>query len=290
LRATWLGHSTVLLELDGARVLFDAMFSERASPSTIVGPKRFFPPPLALADLPSIDAVVISHDHYDHLDMETIRALATRQATLRFVVPLGIGAHLERWGVPADRITELEWGEQTALAGRGVTLTATPSRHFSGRRLRDALGRGNPTLWATWVVTGPSHRAFFSGDTGMFDGFSDIGTQFGPFDLTMIKVGAYGEPWPQIHVNPEEAVRAHSMLRGKVMLPIHWGTFNLAFHAWDEPAERTVAAAQASSATLVMPRPGESVEPSLAARPVEPWWRSVGKPRRDDTGSRIGTR
>jgi L-ascorbate metabolism protein UlaG (beta-lactamase superfamily) len=277
LRVTWLGHSTVLLELDGARVLFDATWGDRASPSTIVGPKRFFPPPLPLADLPPIDAVVISHDHYDHLDMGTIRALAAAQATLRFVVPLGIGAHLERWGVPAGRITELEWGEQTTIANGAVTLVATPSRHFSGRRLRDAVGRGNPTLWATWVVRGATHRAFFSGDTGFFEGFAAIGDAHGPFDLTMIKVGAYGEPWPQIHVNPEEALRAHAMLRGTVMLPIHWGTFNLAFHAWDEPADRTVAAAQASGATLVMPRPGETIEPLLVTGPVERWWKSVGK-------------
>jgi L-ascorbate metabolism protein UlaG (beta-lactamase superfamily) len=278
LRVTWLGHSTTLLEIDGARVLTDPVWGERVSPSTWFGPRRFHPPPLALDSLPPIDAVIISHDHYDHLDMPTIRALASdsTQRQLRFVVPLGIGAHLERWGVPAARIMELEWGDTTRIgdATRGVTLTASQSRHFSGRRLRDALGRGNPTLWATWVIVGPQHRAFFSGDTGFFEDFAKIGERFGPFDLTMIKIGAYGETWPEIHVNPEEAVRAHTLLRGKVLLPIHWGTFNLAFHDWTEPPERVIRAAESASVTLTLPRLGQATEPTnIPAR--EMWWREV---------------
>ena len=278
LRVTWLGHSTTLLEIDGARILTDPVWGERVSPSTWLGPRRFHPPPLALDSLPPIDAVIISHDHYDHLDMPTIRALAadSAQRQLRFVVPLGIGAHLERWGVPASRITELEWSDTTRVgdATRGVTLTASQSRHFSGRRLRDALGRGNPTLWATWVIVGAQHRAFFSGDTGFFEDFAKIGEQFGPFDLTMIKIGAYGETWPEIHVNPEEAVRAHTLLRGKVLLPIHWGTFNLAFHDWTEPPERVIRAAESASATLTLPRLGQATDPTnTPAR--EMWWRDV---------------
>ena len=273
LRATWLGHSSTLIEIDGVRVLTDPVWGERASPSTWVGPRRFHPPPLPLAELPQIDGVVISHDHYDHLDMPTIRALAadSAQPQLRFVVPLGIGAHLERWGIAPDRIVELDWSESTTVGP--LTLTATPARHFSGRGLWDR----NHTLWASWSVAGPRHRVFHSGDTGPFAGFAAIGDAYGPFDLTLVKIGAYDELWPDIHLNPEQAVDAHTRLRGSLLLPIHWGTYNLAFHAWDEPAERVTAAAISGGARLVMPRPGESIEPERAP-PVRPWWRDV-RPR-----------
>ena len=271
LRATWLGHSTVLVEIDGARILFDPVWARRASPSSLIGPKRFHEPPLSLNELPSLDAIVASHDHYDHLDRGVVRALArsAAQSRARFVVPLGVGAHLERWGVAADRITELDWAESTTVGT--LKLTATPARHFSGRGLSDR----NHTLWASWSVAGPVHRVFHSGDTGPFPGFSSIGEAHGPFDLTFIKIGAYGETWPDIHLTPEQAVDANTKVRGKVLLPIHWGTFNLAFHAWDEPAERVVVAA-GTSTQLVMPRPGESVEPATV-RSIESWWRAVRK-------------
>lgn len=270
LRATWLGHSTVLVEIDGARILFDPVWARRASPSSLIGPKRFHEPPLALDDLPPLDAIVTSHDHYDHLDRGVVRALArsAAQSRARFVVPLGVGAHLERWGVAADRITELDWSESTTVGP--LKLTATPARHFSGRGLND----GNHTLWASWSVAGPSHRIFHSGDTGPFAGFADIGTAHGPFDLTFVKIGAYNDTWPDIHLTPEQAVDALAKLRGRILLPIHWGTFNLAFHAWDDPAERVVVAATAACVRLIMPRPGESVEPATAP-PVNPWWRAV---------------
>jgi L-ascorbate metabolism protein UlaG (beta-lactamase superfamily) len=270
LRATWLGHSTVLVEIDGARVLFDPVWARRASPSSLVGPKRFHAPPLALDQLPPLDAIVASHDHYDHLDRGVVRALArsAAQSGARFVVPLGVGAHLERWGVAPGRVTELDWSESTTVGP--LTLTATPARHFSGRGLSDR----NHTLWASWSVAGPRHRVFHSGDTGPFPGFADIGAARGPFDLTLIKIGAYGETWPDIHLTPEQAVDAHAMLRGDLLLPIHWGTFNMAFHAWDEPAERVVAAAVAGGTRLVMPRPGESIEPASPPA-VQPWWRGV---------------
>jgi L-ascorbate metabolism protein UlaG (beta-lactamase superfamily) len=273
LRATWLGHSTVLVEIDGARILFDPVWARRASPSSLIGPKRFHAPPLALDQLPPLDAIIASHDHYDHLDRGVVRALAqsAAQSRARFIVPLGVGAHLERWGLSPQRITELDWSESTTVGS--LTLTATPARHFSGRGLSDR----NHTLWASWSVAGPAHRIFHSGDTGPFAGFLDIGAKHGPFDLTFIKIGAYGETWPDIHLTPEQAVDAHAKLRGKILLPIHWGTFNLAFHAWDDPAERVVAAAVAGGARLIVPRPGESVEPATA-RPVEPWWRAVSRP------------
>lgn len=215
LRATWLGHSSVLVEIDGARILFDPVWARRASPSSLIGPTRFFAPPLALKDLPPLDAIITSHDHYDHLDRDVVRALAIdpAQSRARFVVPLGVGAHLGRWGVPAVRITELDWQESVTVGP--LTLTATPARHFSGR----GLFNRNHTLWASWSVKGPTHRVFHTGDTGPFAGFSDIGSQHGPFDLTLMKIGAYDDSWPDIHLNPEQAVEAHASLRGKVLLP-----------------------------------------------------------------------
>ena len=268
LRATWLGHSTVLVEIDGMRILFDPVWAKRASPSSIVGPKRFFDVPLPIEEVPPLDAVVASHDHYDHLDRGVIKALAKSQPNVRFIVPLGVGAHLEKWGVAPERVTDLDWWESTTLGA--LTLTATPARHFSGRGFSDR----NHTLWASWSVKGPTHRVFHSGDTGPFAGFADIGAQQGPFDLTLIKIGAYGEGWPDIHVTPEQAVDAHAKLKGSALLPIHWGTFNLAFHAWDEPAERVVAAAVKNGTKLFVPRPGESIEPSSQPK-QDYWWRKV---------------
>ncbi|MCD0481529.1 MBL fold metallo-hydrolase [Streptacidiphilus sp. ASG 303] len=267
LRLTWLGHSTVLAEIDGARVLFDPVWGERCSPVRFAGPRRLHPVPLPLDGLGPLDAVVISHDHYDHLDMPTVRALAGSGAL--FAVPLGVGAHLERWGVPAGRIAELDWHESVGAAG--LTLTATPARHFCGRGLR------RRTLWASWAVAGPRHRVFHSGDTGYFPGFAEIGAAHGPFDATMVQIGAYSEFWPDIHMTPEEGLRAHADLGGGVLLPIHWGTFNLAPHPWDEPAERTLAAAEAAGAEVAVPVPGRPFEPG-GELPREPWWRSAAVP------------
>ncbi|MER5439354.1 MBL fold metallo-hydrolase [Streptomyces sp. NPDC002790] len=271
LRITWMGHSSVLAEIDGVRVLFDPVWGERCSPFAFAGPKRLHPAPLPLAALGPVDVVVISHDHYDHLDMPTIKALAHTDTV--FAVPLGVGAHLEHWGVPADRLRELDWHESTKVAG--VTLTATPARHFCGRGLRNT----QHTLWASWVAAGPEHRVFHSGDTGYFSGFTDIGAEHGPFDVTMIQIGAYSEYWPDIHMTPEEGMRAHLDLQGGPaagpMLPIHWGTFNLAPHAWTEPGEGTVTAARRSAARIALPRPGEPFEPDAEALPTEQWWRAV---------------
>ncbi len=267
LSVTWLGHATALVELDGYRVLTDPVWSQRCSPSRAVGPKRLHPPPLPLEALPALDAVVISHDHYDHLDMDTVRALARTQRAL-FVVPLGIGAHLRAWGVPADRIRELDWNADIQIDG--LRLTCTPARHFSGRFLTR-----NNTLWASWVFSGPEHRVFFGGDTGYTAGFADIGAQHGPFDLTLLPIGAYNTSWPDIHMNPEEAAQAHRDLNGGdggVLVPIHWCTFRLAPHPWAEPADRLLAAAGAAGVDVAVPRPGGRVSP-VAGADVDRWWR-----------------
>jgi L-ascorbate metabolism protein UlaG (beta-lactamase superfamily) len=271
LRVTWFGHASTLVEIDGHRVLVDPVWGERVSPSQAFGPKRFHPPPMALHVMPKLDAIVLTHDHYDHLDMYSIGTLmrSVTQERVPFIMPLGVGAHLERWGVPASRIVELDWWETTRVGA--LTIAAGSARHFSGR----GLTNGNRTLWASWSIIGPAHRVFHSGDTGPFDGIADNGTRYGPFDVAMIKIGAYGDTWPDIHLTPEQAVRACTLVQGKLLLPIHWGTFNLAFHAWDEPAERVVAAAPAAGVPLVMPKPGQSIEPA-SPPPVDRWWRSVG--------------
>ena len=270
LRATWIGHATALVEIDGRRVVTDPIWSERCSPSTWVGPRRFHPPPIPLDELPRIDVAVISHDHYDHLDMATVQALGARGT--EFLVPLGVGAHLEAFGIAPAQIVELDWNETATVAN--LQFTATPARHYSGR---NPLFRDN-TEWASWVVKGPVHRFFFSGDSGYFPGFKDIGNHYGPFDLSLIKIGACDVTWPDIHMTPEEAVQVHADIRGKVLLPVHWGTFNLAFHAWNDPAERVVSAALRAGVALVIPRPGELVEPASVtdqghSRKIDTWWR-----------------
>jgi len=268
LRATWLGHSTVLLEIDGARVLTDPVWGERASPMRFAGPRRFQPVPVSIAALPPLDAVIISHDHYDHLDHPTILELA--RLDVPFFTSLGVGAHLEAWGVPPARITELDWWEGVTLPHRELSITATPSQHFSGRRI---AGR-NATLWSSFVVKGPRHSFFFSGDTGLTPEYEEIRRRLGAFDLVMLEVGAFHPAWGDIHLGPDNALEALALLGGGSFLPVHWGTFNLAIHAWDEPAEALVRLAPEKGVHLVMPRLGEPVEPSRVER-VEPWWRAV---------------
>ncbi|MFI6588012.1 MBL fold metallo-hydrolase [Embleya sp. NPDC050493] len=263
LSAVWYGHATTLVEIEGRRVLFDPVWSERVSPSQLVGPRRLHPLPIPSAALPTLDAVVISHDHYDHLDRATVRTLTATQ-TAPFLVPLGIGAHLERWNVPASRIIELDWEEDAVVAG--LRFTATAARHFSGRTLRR-----NDTLWGSWVVAGAGHRVFYAGDSGYFDGYARIGAAHGPFDLTLMPIGAYSPSWPDIHMNPEEAIRAHLDLGGKVLLPVHWATFDLAPHPWAEPVDRLWHEAKAKDVTLAIPRPGDRIDTTASSQPT-PWW------------------
>ena len=266
---SWFGHSTALLEIDGYRVLTDPVWSERCSPSDIVGPGRMHPPPVPLDALPALDAIVISHDHYDHLDIDTIVALAHSQWA-PFVVPLGVAAHLRDWGIPDERIIELDWNEQAQVDE--LTLICTPARHFSGRFLNR-----NCTLWASWAIIGPAHRAYFGGDTGYTKSFAEIGAEHGPFDVTLLPVGAYNRTWPDIHMNPEEAVQAHLDVNGRLLVPIHWCTFRLAPHPWAEPIERLLAAADATHVQVAVPKPGERVDPTATAE-LDPWWRLVDRP------------
>ena len=263
LRITWLGHSTLLFEIDGHVLLTDPVWGERTSPVTWLGPQRWYAPPLPLDELPKLDAVLISHDHYDHLDYPTIVELANRDT--RFFAPLGVGEHLQAWGVPADRIEDVDWWDEHTVGG--LTITTAPARHASGRQVLDQ----NRTLWAGYAIRSENHNIFFSGDTGLFPGMIEIGETLGPFEVTMLEVGAYDQAWPDWHLGPDQAVRAHGMLRGEVFLPVHWGLFNLANHGWTEPVERVMAAAEKAGVSVVTPRPGQSVEPTVPFE-QERWW------------------
>jgi L-ascorbate metabolism protein UlaG (beta-lactamase superfamily) len=269
LRATWLGHSTLVLEMDGLRVLTDPVWGVRASPTRLAGPKRFQPVPVPLRALPPLDLVLISHDHYDHLDYPTLRAL--RALAVPFVTSLGVGAHLEAWGVPPANIVELDWWERYTLPAADLTVTAVPSQHFSGRTLKSR----NSTLWSSWVLQSARQRVFFSGDTGLTTEYRDIGARLGPFDLAMLEVGGFHPAWGDMHLGPENALKALALLGNPPFLPIHWGTFALAMHAWDQPAEVLLELAPRSSAPLMMPRLGEPIEPAHAPKP-QGWWRAPG--------------
>ena len=269
-----LGHSTMLIKLRGGFWIIDPVFAERASPVQWIGPKRFHAPPIALEELPPLRGVILSHDHYDHLDRETVLQLAKTAGV--FLTPLGVGDRLIAWGVNPAQVRQFDWWEGTTIDG--VQFTATPAQHYSGRGLFD----GNKTLWASWVIVdgaagdsaGHDLRLFFSGDTGYFEGFKEIGRRFGPFDVTMIETGAYNTQWPYIHMQPEQTVQAHQDLRGRWLMPVHNGTFDLAMHSWTEPFERVLALTTDRGIALTTPRMGERLElgsPHVATR----WWRGA---------------
>lgn len=261
-----LGHSSLLLELEKEYWLTDPMFSERASPLQWVGPKRFHPAPISISELPDIKGVIISHDHYDHLDEDTIKALHEKVAG--FYVPLGVGQYLSGWGVPEEKIHEFDWWQEHAVDS--IKLVSTPANHFSGRGLFD----GNSTLWSSWVIQTPKHKIYFSGDSGYFGGFKTIGEKYGPFDLTLMENGAYDDMWKHVHMTPEQSLKAHLDLQGKVLLPIHNGTFELAFHSWTDPFERLGTLAKEAGQTMATPIMGQRWQLNETV-PANPWWQEV---------------
>jgi L-ascorbate metabolism protein UlaG (beta-lactamase superfamily) len=258
-----LGHSSLLLKIAGKIILIDPMFSQRASPFSFMGPKRFHPVPLNIEDFAEIDAVIISHDHYDHLDKETIIKL--RNKTKQFFVPLGVGEYLAKWGVATDKVNELDWWQSVDLDG--VKFTATPAQHFSGRGLSDR----NKTLWASWVVTTATHNIFYSGDGGYFDGFKKIGAMLGPFDLAILENGAYDENWSSVHMMPAQTIQAHQDLNARVLLPVHNSTFDLAFHPWYDPLAKLSVLALEQDIKLATPIIGEQYLLGEEV-PSSPWW------------------
>ncbi len=262
-----LGHSSVLMKLDNQWVLTDPVFSDRASPVQWMGPKRFHQPPITISELPNIDVVLISHDHYDHLDKAAVKSLAKKVD--HFLVPLKVGKLLEKWGVPASKIQEFRWWDS---ANRGsIEFAFTPTQHFSGRGLTDR----NQTLWGSWVIRSSEKSIFFSGDSGYFSGFKEIGEKYGPFDLTMIETGAYSKLWAEVHMFPRQSVQAHMDLQGKVMMPIHNSTFDLSLHRWFEPLEKASNIARSLRVTLVTPVIGQRMSLDESFQSVR-WWEQMG--------------
>jgi L-ascorbate metabolism protein UlaG (beta-lactamase superfamily) len=249
---TWFGHSTFLLSIDGKKILGDPMFGPSPSPVSFAGGKRYSKDLLYIIDeLPAIDAVFITHDHYDHLDYSSI--LKLRDKVSHFFVPYGVGGHLQRWGILEEKISELNWWDE--LNWQGLTIASVPAQHFSGR----GMFNRDTTLWTGWVILGETNKFYTSGDGGYGPHFKDIGEKYGPFDLTLIEGGQYDRRWAAIHMMPEQSVQAHLDVRGKNMMLIHWGAFTLAYHGWSEPVERAFLEAKEKDVNLIAPRIGETV-------------------------------
>lgn len=264
LRVTLIGHSSLLIEIDGVKLLTDPVWAQRASPFSFAGPKRFYDAPIALNDLPPLDAIILSHDHYDHLDKEVMKYFANKQVS--FYCSLGVGAHLVKWGIDASRITAMDWTNTVTIADK-IKLTAVPARHFSGR----SMFNRNETLWSAFVIKGQDNNVFFGADSGIFPGFKDIGDAYGPFDIAMLEIGAYNKSWADIHMGPSNATDAMLMLNAKQMMPIHWGTFNLALHAWKEPIELLLKHAQEKGINLFVPEPGIPSDVT-GEEHISRWW------------------
>lgn len=263
-RLTWFGHSAIFLEIDGLKIWLDPMLGQHAGPLRLFSPKRYNEElPIAVEEMPFIDAVIISHDHYDHLDYGSINKLKDKVG--RFFVPLGVKGHLTDWGVEADRITELNWWEEAQFGA--FTFRCAPARHFSGRGFTN-----NKTLWSSWIIQSPTQRLYFSGDSGYGPHFKEIGERYGPFDFVMMECGQYNELWKSIHLMPEETVRAAQDVKGKVMLPIHWGAFTLALHPWTDPISRVTSEARRLNVRIATPKIGEPVPLDGNDIPDSPWW------------------
>lgn len=291
LRVTWLGHSSLLLEIDGTTLLTDPVFSLRTSMVQWFGPKRFFAPPLSIAELPKLDAVLLTHDHYDHLDKNAVLQLQER--TPLFVCSMGVGGLLRKWGIAAEKIHEMQWTDSFTVPSASptlLTLTALPARHFSGRGLKRF-----ETLWSSFVLKTEHHNLYHGADSGYWPGYREIGEAYGPFDLAMLEVGAFDPLWDQIHLGPDNAMKAALDLRAKVLMPIHWGLFSLAFHDWFQPPERITKLATDAGLPLWMPEPGEPTDFAGEAR-NSLWWRrycsTVPSPNEhaDEAASKVAIR
>ncbi len=263
---TWLGHSAFILSLDDQKILIDPMLGPTASPVSFIGPKRYSEDFLGIIEeMPPIDAVFITHDHYDHLDYQSIKKLKSKVS--HFFVPHGVGNHLIQWGIAKETITELNWWDETEF--QGLTLALTPANHFSGRGM---LNR-NSTLWGGWVILGEQTRFYTSGDGGYGAHFKEIGDKYGPFDIALLEGGQYDERWPDSHMLPEESVQANIDVQSKQMMLTHWGAFTLARHSWTEPIERASKAAKVNDVNLIAPRIGETVQlDENVPKPVSTWW------------------
>ena len=262
----WFGHSTVLLRIENQTILIDPVFGKRASMFSFIGPTRFnYSNQYQIDQLPKIDAVLISHDHYDHLEYESI--LALKDKVNRFFVPLGVGVHLEKWGVSPKKITELDWWNEIDYSNE-IKLVFTPARHFSGRSL---LTR-NQTLWGSWSILGLNQKVFFGGDSGYFDEFKNVGDKFGPFDLAFVENGQYNEDWANIHMMPEQSALVGSELKAKAVVPIHWGKFSLSVHAWEEPVVRFLKASKEYDYQSLTPYPGQIM--TFPWQITFEWWKS----------------
>lgn len=265
-RVTWFGHSALMLEIDGRTLLLDPMLGRSASPVALFGSKRYSNAlPIEPEALPAIDAVLLSHDHYDHLDYPTIMKLKDKVG--HFHVPLGVGSHLTKWGIAPERISEHDWWDEFEF--HGLTLACTPARHFSGRSLLDR----DASLWCSWVIRGSRERVFFSGDSGYGPHFTEIGDKYGPFDIALMECGQYDERWAAIHMMPEETVQAFADVRGSLLIPIHWAAFTLSLHAWTDPVERAAKEAHRRGLRMATPRIGEPVSIGSEVYPAAPWWR-----------------
>ncbi|MDA3860472.1 MAG: MBL fold metallo-hydrolase [Melioribacteraceae bacterium] len=264
LSVIWLGHATTLINIDGTIILTDPMFSEWASPVSWIGPKKFFDSPIEIEELPILDAVLISHNHFDHLDKESV--LRLNGITKKFIVPTGVEKHLLNWGISSDKIIIKNWWDTFQLNDE-IEIITTPAHHFSGRGLFDR----NKTLWASFIIKSKNHSIYFGGDSGFFNVYKEIGDKHGPFDITILPIGAYSKMWASIHMNAEEGVRAHIDLKGNLLIPIHWGTFNLSLHSWIEPAEDLIEASEKENVNFTIPKPGEVVK-TKSKNNIKKWW------------------
>lgn len=263
---TWLGHSSFILQTQGKLFMVDPVFSKRASVVSFMGPKKFpYDFEYNLADVPELDAILLTHDHFDHMDYQAIKQLHSR--TKHFYVPLGVKAHLVFWGIDSAKITELDWWDEVQVED-SLIFAAVPTRHFSGRRFNNRFS----TLWCGYVVKTGAKTLFFGGDSGMHPGYQDIAEKYGPFDVSFLECGAYSIYWPDIHSFPAQTATAFETLGGKVLVPVHWAKFNLALHGWTEPIEALTKIADERQIPISTPRIGEHVMLG-EIYPIEKWWR-----------------